>query len=525
MNTQEKNTHKTDRLSDYTLLTLLYKMGNRQEQGFALVTILGLALVAMVLGATMIVKANSNRLTATNTQQTVQAEKAVQAGATQIQDFLRKNPALLTLNMDNWNNTQITATTAQLTANNQKGYTFNKPTTNASTPSAACSGVPTTPTEANATSTVTNLSSSTEGIGVTPNTTGSPTVGWRQLPALSSGEQLLYQLISYNNGRMTIAGKVGGTSGSGSESYADVNFPVNLNPTVASYMPTVNTEGIGLWVKSPASSSSSDIRTNILVTCPTTNTSFAPFDNGQTSYYSFVGTNMTMPDTPTTPSTNIKTITATSGVTLPESADITATSNPPYITKADGTREYRYIMTSITGDLTINVPERTGVSTGKYDKVTIYLTGDIDLQGGQNAIKNSRIAISNGTLSYPANSGELQLRIIGKATTGSIHLGGNAAICSAFIHAPTYNLDINGGGQAQGCYLGTGGLRMADGGTQNPNNRGVYWINSWSGGGQGNHVAHYGSGASNGDLAQYMPNALPSLGAPNAFDRIKKPGT
>ncbi|BAQ66675.1 hypothetical protein [Geminocystis sp. NIES-3709] len=501
------------------LLTLIYRANLKEEKGFTFLAVLGFSLVAITAGVVMVAKANSNKLTATNTQQAVQAEKAVQAGATQIQDFLRKNPVLLTLPSTNWNNTAIAAKITELQGNNQLTSSPSFQANTSGSSSSACNNLPTTATPT-ANTVVSNLST---GIGVTAGNSGTPTTTWASLPNLPSGESLSYRLLTYDNGTMQIGGRVGGTNGSGAEYYTNVTFPVVSNTrSVADSIPSVNGEGIGLWVKSP--SSSSDIRTNILVTCPSSGNIFSssPFD---VSGYKIIGTNMTMPATPATPTANFRAITSTSGVTVPSATDISATgSAAPYITNADGTREYRYTISSITGDFTVNVPDRVGVPSGKYDKVTVYVSGDIDLQGGQSAIKNSRIQISGGNLVYPANTGELQLRIIGKSANGDIHLGGNASICSAFIHAPTYDLDINGGGQAQGCYAGTGGLNMSTGGTQNPNNRGVYWINSWDGGGQGNHVAHLGTGATNAELATYLNNVVsPALGSPDGWERIEKP--
>lgn len=521
-----KKTQKNEMPSYYSLLAMSYKMGKRQDQGFAMVAILGFCLIAIVLGAAMMVKANANRLTATNTQQTVQAEKSAEAGSNKVITALKQNPILLTLNMSDWNTTAIQAKITELNANGQlKDYRFAQSTTGSSSNATggACNGIPTTTTTATGTSVVSALNSA--GIGITAGTTGAPAKIWNNVTTLASGENLSYQFMNYiNTGQMTIGGRVGGTGGSGAESYANVNFPVNINAqTVSSAVPAVNAEGIGLWVK--ASSSSSDIRTNILVTCPSSGTIWAQSPFAVTGY-KIIGTNMTMPPTPAIPTANIRTITNASE-TIPTSADIAATgTSAPYVTNADGTREYRYQIASISSDFTVNVPPRTGVPTGKYDQISVYLTGNIDLQGGQTAIKNDGITVSNGNLVYPANTGELQLRIIGKATTGAIHLGGNASICSAFIHAPTYDLDINGGGQAQGCYQNSGPLNMSTGGTQNPNNRGVYWINSWSGGGQGNHVAHLGTGAGTGDFDPYLGNmAIPSLGAPNGWAKIQKPGT
>jgi hypothetical protein len=164
-----------------------------------------------------------------------------------------------------------------------------------------------------------------------------------------------------------------------------------------------------------------------------------------------------MPDPPPKPTTNIGTIGNISGLALPLATDTNSGTNYNSATGA-----YQYSVSTITDSFTF----RPGY------KVDLWLDGAIDLQGGQKAIVHNCTGVSNCS--------PFDARIYGLATSASgnntLHLGGNPAICAIFFHAPTYNVDLNGGGQAQGCGGGA-------------NNNGIYWVNSWSGGGQGNHNA------------------------------------
>lgn len=163
-------------------------------------------------------------------------------------------------------------------------------------------------------------------------------------------------------------------------------------------------------------------------------------------------TNPDVVATITNPST-FQRINDAAGSTLPRSGDRpTRTSS--------GELVYEYSVGQITG--TFNI------SPGQ--KVAIYLDGNIDMTGGRKAILHQ--------CGSTPNCSPTDARIYGLSSNGQLNLGGNASICDVMFLAPTYSVDLNGGGQAQGCGGGA-------------NNNGIYWVNSWSGGGQGNHTSLY----------------------------------
>jgi hypothetical protein len=59
--------------------------------------------------------------------------------------------------------------------------------------------------------------------------------------------------------------------------------------------------------------------------------------------------------------------------------------------------------------------------------------------------------------------------------------GGNSAVCSIFFWAPTYTVDMSGGGNAGDC--------PSMNGANYANQNGIYWVRAWIGGGQGSHQA------------------------------------
>jgi hypothetical protein len=142
------------------------------------------------------------------------------------------------------------------------------------------------------------------------------------------------------------------------------------------------------------------------------------------------------------------------------------------------TEEYQYSVSTINDTFTI----RPGY------KVTIYLDGNIDLQGGQKAIVHQC-----GTT---PNCSSTDAKIYGRSSNGTLSLGGNAAICDIFFLGPTYAVDVDGGGGAQGC-----------GGGANTN--GAIWAKSWSGGGTGSHVAIAQTATTWAAVSSFLPIQLP----------------
>lgn len=278
-------------------------------------------------------------------------------------------------------------------------------------------------------------------------------------------------------GTLTVEGRVNqagsGITATETASTATTRLQVNIPVQEGTYP---NIPFPGMWVST--SVNTGDTAANILAPC--SGTANANLDSG----YTLRRTNATIPNPPSKPTTNIKTI-APAGKTLPENPTTDLTN----FNSATG--EYQYSVSQINDSFSF----RPGY------KVAIYLDGDIDLQGGQKAIVHQCGIIPNCS---PTDA-----RIYGLSSSGTLNLGGNSSICDILFLAPTYAVTLNGGGQAQGCGGGA-------------NNNGVYWVKSWSGGGQGNHTSLDQTNASWDDVSFLIPKP-PKIAPTTSWQRQETP--
>jgi len=401
------------------------------EQGFAIPIALGMGLIMILVATTMIVRSQGDQVTASAQKETARGLSAAETGITQYQSLINNNRGIATY--------PRTGTNSWTNAAN-----------------------------------ITNLSTSCAGSSAAAVTAAATTV-WRDVDS-SDPTQGQYRLVDYTygptegtapgTGTLTVEGRVN-QSGTGSTASNDVgtattrlqvNIPVQQSDPSSVPFP-------GMWVN--ASVSTTNVSANIMAPC--TGTATATFAPG----YGLNRTNLTMPSTPSKPTTNITTIINPSGLTLPE--DPTNLSN-----YNSTTGEYQYSVSQIDDTFTI----RPGY------KVAIYLDGNIDLQGGQKAIVHQ--------CGSTPNCSSTDARIYGLSSNGTLHLDGNPSICDIFFLGPTYDVDVNGGGGAQGC----GG-----GATTN----GAIWARSWSGGGTGtgSHVAIAQTATTWAAVSSFLPIQLP----------------
>jgi hypothetical protein len=235
-------------------------------------------------------------------------------------------------------------------------------------------------------------------------------------------------------GTLKVQGRAGTANGASSAvTQLTVTIPVRkISPNVP-----------GLWVKTSVDTGT--IKANILGPCVgTINT---------TSEAGFVArSNLSIPDVPSLPTSGINNLDSSipADTVLPRSGDIRLS-----------TGIYRYVVQDINTPFTITPGE----------KVEIWVKGDIRLQNEQ------KIQHQCGSIS---GCSPFDAKIYGLSSSGTIELNGNAAVCDVFFHAPAYNvkhtIELTASVKAEGCGSGI-------------NNNGIYWVNSWSGGGQGVQVA------------------------------------
>jgi Tfp pilus assembly protein PilX len=266
------------------------------------------------------------------------------------------------------------------------------------------------------------------------------TTNWQAIDPTDSNKGQ-YRLVSYTydasakQGALIVEGR---NSLNPSTTRLEIKIPVILT---ASPVP-------GLWVKE--SLDTGTVQANLWGSC-----SSDPF-KATASGYTMTRTGLAMPNPPAKPVAAIKTLSGVSGVTLPRPEDISSKANVDPTTGV-----YQYAVDSISESFT--------VTPGK--KVHLWVEGNINLQGGSKAILHPCSATSDPCSPFDA-------RIYGMATNGSISLNEDTSICDVLIWAPTYSTStvLNGSTPTPRC----GG---------SANNNGIYWVKSWSGGGQGGNIA------------------------------------
>jgi hypothetical protein len=386
------------------------------QDGFALPIAMGFGLIVLVLGASTIVRSQSDRVTSIAQRSTGQSLNAAEIGVARFQERLQlhrasaRYPACV-----NWQpGTDLQPVTSDdICADTGSTASWFSPA-NIPDLNITCNGA--------------------DGYSTLP---AIATRAWQNIDA-SDARRGQYRLIDYTynpttqQGTLVVEGRVNPDN---SDNMGTTRLSVQI--------PVRSVQGIvpGLWVKDSVNTQT--IQANIVGSC--TGAITASPDTG----YSVSQSGQVMPDPPAKPTSAIVDLGASmpSDLTLPRDTD---TPN------AEGV--YQYSVGSINESFTITPGE----------KVSIWLEGDLDLQGEQKAIQHQC-----GTT---ANCSPFDARIYGLSSNGTLNLGGNPAICDVFFHGSNYTVSLNGGGQAQGCGGGA-------------NNNGIYWVKSWSGGGEGNHIA------------------------------------
>ena len=458
------------------------------EGGFAMPIALGLGLVMMLVGATMVVRSQGDQVTAGAQKATARGLSAAETGISRFQALINDNRRIA-LYPD---------CSIDLSGNsNRVNGVCNDTNTTASWANAsAISGINSTCTNPTAATTVRNASLN---------------ISWQNIDATDPTKGQ-YRLISYaygptvgtppGTGTLTVEGRVNQSSSGSSATNSAGTATTRLQVTIP--IQTSSSSQIpfpGMWVNTTVDTGT--VSANILASCTNRGyTSRAAFTSG----YGISRANMPMPALPATPTTNIVTLTyasipadaTTTKKTLPRAQDIDLrtldlVNNTNLANYNRTTGEYQYRITD-------NINDDLVITTNNQHKVAIYLQGNLDMTGSQKAVLHCTDPTTNPPTAMPiSNCKPTDARIYGIGTGGSItfSLGGNASVCAIFLFAPNYPVDLNGGGGAQGCGGGA-------------NNNGVYWVNSWSGGGGGSHNAlQQRNGLSWSDIANIFPNLLP----------------
>lgn len=400
-------------------------LNNRtSEQGFAIPIAVGMGLVMLLIGTTMIVRSQGDEVTALTQKATNRGLSAAETGITRYQSLINSNRVIATY--------PLTGTLSWTNASSIPGIT-------------SCSGGGATVVTANSTTAWQDVNSSNSSLGQyklvsyvypAPGTTGTPGTA----PGI---------------GQLTVEGRVNQTDANGDGDDNDDNdtsvgtATTRLQVNIPVQQGDINTVPVpGAWFKeggmedAQSGKAEKTVKGNILLNdCSvkpaanayqaTTGKPPVPYTDPTTGQpYKTTTANINFPDIPTKPATfptsnQLKTINSNTTITLPD-----LTTNPKdEQTTVDGITAYRYSVTAINkGNIVITPGE----------KVIFYLDGNID--------KGVDIKHDCGAVS---GCDPTDFQVYGYAANGEMCLNGNNAF-QGFVFAPTYSVGVTGNGNIEG---------------------------------------------------------------------------
>ncbi len=398
----------------------------RGDSGFALPISIGVGLFLIIVAASIILRSQQQQVTAIAQKQTASSLSAAEVGVSRIQNLLT-----------NYRAASLYPACANLTGNTCDAGTSSSQTW------ANAGDIPGLPESCPKDEPAT----STDPIDKVK---AAATRAWQEIDP-SNPTKGKYRLVDYSystpgkpdgEGTLKVQGRAGAASGvSSAVTQLSVTIPVRA---ISEYVP-------GLWVKGLRVEDLVDtdtIKTNILGPCEKNKTIKAPSD----TTYSVTRSAVLMPDVPFLPS-EVKDL----GPSIPEDTVLPLTED---IKGEPDTYTYQYVVK--------NIDTSFKVTPGK--KVELWVRENIKLQDGQKIQHQCGDQKKKGV----AVCSPFDAKIYGLASSGTIELNGDAAVCDVFFHAPTYNvvhpIEKKDSGRVEGCGNGH-------------NNDGIYWVNSWSGGG------------------------------------------
>lgn len=281
----------------------------------------------------------------------------------------------------------------------------------------------------------------------------------------SQGE---YRLLDYDYasdvGTLTVQGRVNAGQPSESISQLQVKFPVDQPPS------SPNDITAGLWVQTSANTDK--IQTDVLGECNSLNTApLNPKPVFKSRELDLSAAGIAIPQVPQLPlSSSLQPTPLTS---LPPTLPL-ALDDPHIDDPVNNTKTYRYVVDDLDGDFKVDN------DIGPLKIVEIWVNGDINIQGHK---------FRNICSSRP-NCNAHTVKIYGLGNNKSISLDKGSVVCDVFIHAPSYDVTNNSSGSSPTdsslplsnedyCSLESPSADLL-----NPSsyylNTGVFWVDSWT---------------------------------------------
>jgi len=359
------------------------------EQGFAIPIAIGLGLIMILIGSTMVVRSQGDQVTASAQKATADSLGVAETGVTRVQSLLKRFPKMAQSAKSDWSSEY----TRLSTINTCLGSTQDS-------------------------NLVTNINA------------------WQSVDSSNSNKgefKVLAYTYTGNVGTLKIAGRARSENGSTNASadnatnYLEVEIPV---------VPLSDFPIPGLWAKN-LSMGNNDVSGNILVAaCTPAGVSTANIVPNSGSLNA--NPSIEYPPLPSMPASGVNTLSAVEAPkTLPEAENIQG---------ADGV--YRYLVGKNGSGRSIELSGSQTLTITSGQKVTLYLQGDINMVGTSKIIHtgtptNFQVYGSDGGTKYRIATDT------NTYTTANVTISGNAE-ASMFIYAPNATVSINGTASIRG---------------------------------------------------------------------------
>ncbi|WP_299486839.1 hypothetical protein [Acaryochloris sp. IP29b_bin.137] len=420
---------------------LEYSLKCRKGQaGFALPVAIGMGLIILLVGLTMLLRSQDSQVSAIAQKDTAKSLNAAETGVNEIRALMNQHRAIAVYPACENRDSSGTCLDSDPTPSWRLPDNITSLDTNLAL---SCNNY--TDAQKNAAKAEISDVSQRNWQPVDPN---DPSQGeYRLLDYLYSGTP--GSPTDGEIGTLSVQGRVNSGQPSESISQLEVEIPLE-DPLPGNVNPPRDSSGTyriaGMWVQTAANTS--QVKADILGDCDSS-ISAEPAEHVKKLK------DLSMPPAPI-PSSGIELTDAPSS--LPRSGD-----------PIEGT-SYKYRFDTLTSGFTVDNSDLTQ----PIKNIEIWVKGEINLEG-----KVIRHSCGSRTIE---DCGPFQVKIYSEEDptfpNKSITLNQGTTICNAFIHTPGYDVTYNstGGSPSNWCF------EHPTDPTQNTNNTGVFWINSWNGG-------------------------------------------
>lgn len=418
-----------------------YSLRCRKGQaGFALPVAIGMGLIILLVGLTMLLRSQDSQVSAIAQKDTAKSLNAAETGVNEIRALINQHRAIAVYPACENRDSSGTCLDSNPTPSWRLPDNITSLDTNLAL---SCNNY--TDAQKNAAKAEISDVSQRNWQPVDPN---DPSQGeYRLLDYLYSGTP--GSPTDGEIGTLSVQGRVNSGQPSESISQLEVEIPLE-DPLPGNVNPPRDSSGTyriaGMWVQTEVNTS--QVKADILGDC---NSSIA----AEPAEHIKKLKDLSMPSPPEAPTSDFIQLDEES---LPSSLPLN-----PYDENAT---VHRYKIDTLTSGFTVDNSDLTK----PIKNIEIWVKGEINLEG-----KVIRHSCGNRPIE---DCGPFQVRIYGEEDSALITLNQATTICNAFIHAPDYDVTYNstGGSPSNWCF------EHPTDPTQNTNNTGVFWINSWNGG-------------------------------------------